>query len=160
MTPRLGAFRSSGFTLIELMIAVVIVGLLAMVAFPSFMDAIRKNRRSDAYTSISQIQQAQERFRSSNATYASSITALPTDAPPGLGMSASSRSGYYALTLADITPTSYSVIATGNSGTTQAADGACVRLRVRVVGNNIFYGGADGGAGAYDESSTNRCWSR
>ena len=43
--------------------------------------------------------------------------------------------------------------------TTQAADGNCRRLRVRVTGGNIAYGSSDG-AGDFDESGSNRCWAR
>jgi prepilin-type N-terminal cleavage/methylation domain-containing protein len=62
--------RTHGFTFIELMIAVVIVGALAAVALPSFLDQIRKSRRAEAISTLATLQQAQERFRSNNATRA------------------------------------------------------------------------------------------
>ena len=56
-----------GFTIVELTIALVVVGVLASIALPSFMDAIRKSRRSDAFAALSAVQQAQERWRGNNA---------------------------------------------------------------------------------------------
>ncbi|MBK9683398.1 MAG: prepilin-type N-terminal cleavage/methylation domain-containing protein, partial [Betaproteobacteria bacterium] len=77
---------ASGFTLVELMIAVVIVALLASIALPSFMDSIRKSRRSEAFAALAQVQQAQERWRSNGSSYAESLTNAANGTPPGLGM--------------------------------------------------------------------------
>ena len=66
--------QPGGFTLIELVIAVAIVALLLAVALPSFMDSVRKSRRSDAYFALNAVVQAQERFRANNANYSSSLT--------------------------------------------------------------------------------------
>jgi type IV pilus assembly protein PilE len=52
--------RHGGFTLIELMITVAIVAILAAVAYPSFMEQVRKSRRSDAITALNAVAQAQE----------------------------------------------------------------------------------------------------
>ena len=82
-----------GFTLIELMIAVAVVSILVAVALPTFNDAIRKGRRSEAFAALSQVQQAQERWRSNNANYASNtqltlpITPATAGDPVGLGLS-------------------------------------------------------------------------
>ena len=68
-----------GFTLIEAMIVVAVVAILAAVALPSFMDSIRKGRRSDAFAAISQVQQAQERWRANHASYADQLSTAPPD---------------------------------------------------------------------------------
>ena len=44
-----------GFTLIELLIVVVIVGVLASIAYPAFQDSIRKARRADASAGLSAV---------------------------------------------------------------------------------------------------------
>lgn len=155
----LGRHRQAGFTLVELLIAVVVVGILAAVALPSFVDSVRKSRRTDAFAALSAVQQAQERWRSNRAAYASSLTAAATDDPPGLGLPGASAKGYYTLAISDATATGYTVTATANEGTSQAGDGNCRRLRVRVAGGNIFYGSA-GASGDFDESAGNRCWAR
>ena len=151
--------RPGGFTLIELMIVVAVIGVLAMIAYPSFMDAVRKGRRSDAFAALSAVQQAQERWRGNRSAYTSSLTALPSDDPPGLGLPGTSAKGYYAISIDAADAAGYTATAAAVAGTSQAGDGSCQRRRVRVAGGNIFYGSADGG-GDYDESATNRCWAR
>jgi type IV pilus assembly protein PilE len=151
--------QEAGFTLIEVMIVVVIAGILAMVAYPSFMDSVRKGRRSEAFTALSQIQQAQERWRGNHAAYAASVSNAATDDPPGLGLSGTTPTGYYTLALDGAGATGYTATASASSGTSQASDGACVRLRVRVANGNIFYGSA-AASGDFNEGSGTGCWSR
>lgn len=61
--------RSGGFTLIELMITVAIVGILAAIAYPSYQEQIRKGRRADAMAQLVTLAQAYERYYTSNNTY-------------------------------------------------------------------------------------------
>lgn len=67
-----------GFTLIELMIAVAIVGLLAAIAYPSYVNQVRKSRRADAKTLLLRAANRQERAYSTSSpnTYAANMTAL------------------------------------------------------------------------------------
>jgi type IV pilus assembly protein PilE len=142
------------------MIVVAIIGILAAIALPSFMDSVRKGRRSEAVAAITQVQQAQERWRSNRNAYAASLTNGPADEPPGLGL-ASTRTpkDYYELALSNVGASGYTLTATAVSGTSQSGDGNCQRLRVRVDRGNIFYGSA-AAEGDFDESAGNRCWAR
>lgn len=143
------------------MIAVVIVALLASIALPSFMDSIRKSRRSEAFAALSAVQQAQERWRGNHGSYASAMVNTADAGSPanGLGLLETTASGYYGVALSGVSATGYTATATAVTGKSQAADGNCVRLSVRMNGGNIFYGSA-AAAGDFDEGSDNRCWAR
>ncbi|MCC4620365.1 type IV pilin protein, partial [Xanthomonas cassavae CFBP 4642] len=61
----------NGFTLIELMIVVAVVGILAAVAYPSYAEHIRKSRRAQAKADLVEYAQMAERSHTTNNTYAS-----------------------------------------------------------------------------------------
>ena len=150
------AGQRRGFTLIELMIAVAVVGILMAIAYPSFMDQVRKSRRADAVVALTAVQQAQERWRSNRAAYSSVLGPPPTT---GLGLPAVSSSGYYniAIIAASTNTTSYEIQAVANPGTSQTADSNCTRLGVRMVGGNLSYGS---GTTGLDWTDPSRCWAR
>ncbi len=68
--------KSTGFTLIELMIVVAIIGIIAAIAYPSYQDQVRKSKRTDGHTKIMDAMARQERFFSENNTYTTDMTAL------------------------------------------------------------------------------------
>jgi type IV pilus assembly protein PilE len=147
-----------GFTLIELMIVVAVVGILAALALPSFFDSIRKGRRSEAVAALAQVQQAQERWRANNAAY---TTALAASAPTGLGLVSATPGGLYTLSIDAADAIGYTAGATAVSGTSQANDTNCSTMRVRLANGNVQYGGCGGCAvptGALTDP--HRCWSR
>jgi len=91
-----------GFTLIELMIVVAIVGIIAAIAYPSYQDSVTRSQRSDATVTVSRLAAAQERFytRSAPATYASDFRTLLDDTSIAAGTtSISSDEGLYTITL-------------------------------------------------------------
>ncbi len=148
---------SPGFTLIELLITVAIIGVLASIAYPSFMDSLRKSRRSDAVAALTRVQQAQERWRASHATYTADLGV------DGLKVSDSSPDGHYALRVTANNATTYTVIATANSSSPQASDSKCKSLQIRMVdggGNTaglVEFGSTNAG-GTLTTSSGNPCW--
>ena len=72
--------KTSGFTLIEVMIVVAIVAILATIAYPSFADQMRKSRRAEAMASIQDAQLRLERWRVDHASFAGSGLVIPDTA--------------------------------------------------------------------------------
>lgn len=68
--------RMRGVTLLELMIVVVIVGVLASIAYPSYRQHVQRAKRTEAMSTLLQIATEQERYYLNNNTYAGDLTAL------------------------------------------------------------------------------------
>jgi type IV pilus assembly protein PilE len=152
---RESARQFKGFTLIELIITVVVIGILVAVALPAFNDSIRKSRRSEAFVALANLQQAQERYRGSNTRYAASLSELSIT-------NSLTSSGYYNLsTSADSASwgSTYVATASGADGTSQARDAQCRNLSVRVAGGNIQYASCSN-CTAFTYAPTDACWSR
>jgi len=123
-----------GFTLIELMIAVVIVGILAGVGYPAFADYVRKGRRAEAISALLQFQMAQESFRVRQAapTYNSAMVTPATT--------------FYTYKVNSATTTAFTITATAIG--TQASDTGCTTLVITDDGPDVT------------DATKRACWSR
>ncbi len=97
--------RQAGFTLIEIMIAVVIVGILTAVALPSYNAYVTRTRLTEAFTGLAGLQPRMEQHWSNNRTYAGfdaeALDQMPAD------------SDNFAFELTSATASAYLVTATG-----------------------------------------------
>ena len=79
-----------GFTLVELLIVVVIIGVLAAIAIPSYTNYLRRGRRADAKTALEQVRAAQELWRAEkggSSTDATRVQLINTMSAPSTTIS-------------------------------------------------------------------------
>ena len=119
--------RQRGFTLIEVMIALVMVAILAAVALPTYRDQLRKSARADAQAFLSDMASRQQQYLVEKRTYAGS--------PPSLGMAVPAsvdRAFAIAVTAGDGPPPTFLITATASGD--QAKD-TCAVMTVDQAGN-------------------------
>ncbi len=71
--------KKSGFTLVELAVVVVIIGVLAAFAVPRFMSSVERSKAAESFNYLSAIQSAQERYHARNGAYAATINELDAE---------------------------------------------------------------------------------
>lgn len=107
--------RQQGFTLIELMIVVAIVGILSAIALPSYNEYIRRGHRADARAGLLQAQQWLERASTATGVY-------PTALPATLTWAADTTKRYTIGFQAGNTNAAFTLVATRKSPGPQATD--------------------------------------
>jgi len=113
--------RFRGFTLIELLIVLVIVGILSVIAYPSYLQWVLKSHRSDALATLSQDQAILERCYAQNFSYMAACASLPA-------FPQTTPLQYYTITLTNLSATTYTLTATAIG--MQARDTACATMSV------------------------------
>ena len=116
-----------GFTLIELMIVVVIIGILAAIAYPSYTQYLIKTNRVDAQTEMVKVAALLQKYRVLNSTYLKADgTSLTLD---DLGVSSNypdSVKPMYSLTLSNVSAGTWTLTATPKANTIQTGNGSII----------------------------------
>ena len=143
-----------GFSLIELMVAVAILGILAAIAVPAYQASVRKSRRTEARTALLDLAGREEKFNSATNTYSQDFTQLGWAAdlhPMPLG------SGNYTIDVKVVTPKAgsglpytYLLTVVPAGGSDQINDTPCQKFTVDQLGTQLSTDGA--------ADTTATCW--
>lgn len=126
---------NKGFTLIEIMIVVVVLGILAAIAYPSYGEYVKRANRTEGQALLNDAAARQERFYAQNYKYATTISALYG----GSATTKKSETGKYTLALST---------AGGDGGYTltanaQFTDPKCGNLALNALGKKSKTGSKD-----------------
>jgi type IV pilus assembly protein PilE len=121
--------RQHGMTLLELMAVVMVIGILGMIAIPSYRQYTMRAQRTEAKAALMRLQTNQERFYLANRTYSGDPVAL------GFAGSITER-GAYALTIVGADATGYTATATPRVGGAidMTNDAQCTSFSVTATG--------------------------
>lgn len=132
-----------GFTLIELMIVVTIIGLLAAVAIPGYGQYVRRAHRSEGMATLSALAAAQEKYYLSNNSYTTVLADLK--------IAATTEHGYYDIKITAADASGFTATAAPGATSPQLEDEDCQVFTINSAGSRTAKS-----ASSADTSST--CW--
>jgi type IV pilus assembly protein PilE len=138
--------RARGFTLIELMIAVVVVGILTAIAYPQYTEFVRRSRITEATSALDDFRTRMEQFFQDNRTYVAGGSC-------GIANPAVTSNSSFTVTCTGASATGYTVNAAGNASKGMGPFG--YRL---VVSNAGVVRSTVGVPSDWSSPSPNTCW--
>lgn len=142
------SIRAKGFTLIELMIAVVIIGILSAIVIPSYQDSVMKSRRAEGKAALTDLANRMERYYVDTGAYP---TGLGTGANQ-LNVTTTTEKGWYVLAIAARTNTTYVISATPQNAQS-TSDTVCATYAMDQTGRKGKLSGT-----SVDTTNAATCW--
>lgn len=119
-------YKHNGFTLIELMVTVAIVGILAAIAYPSYIDYVIKSGRSEGVAAVMQVANLQEQYYLDNRAFTTDMTKLGLAASPFM-----TEHGHYSVASAGTSAFTITATAKGNQA---SRDTTCATITLTHAG--------------------------
>lgn len=143
--------KTSGFTLIEMLIVVAILGILVAIAYPAYLDSVRSSRRADAMVELNDIAVRLQRCYTTNSKYnsAAGVCLVKDDVTSSSGLKSSE--GYYLVKATSVAATTFVLTATPIAGKTQESDKKCKKFKLDQSGKKSAFDSSD-------TDSTDTCW--
>jgi len=133
--------KGRGVTLVELVVAMAVVAVLALVAATGYRSYVLRSHRIEATAALLYLATAQERFYLQNNTYTDELTAAP---PDGLGLQAVTENGFFDIAIGSADATGFEATATAKGR--QADDSHCAAFTIDQTGSKT--------------ATSTDCWSR
>lgn len=146
--------KQRGFTLIEVMIVALIIAILGGIAYPSYMNQVRKTGRTDAKVALGDVAQRLQRCFTTNSTYKpddEDVCTVVDEVTSSAGIE--SPDGKYKITMDDAehTASTFELIAEPVAGDLQEGDEECAVFKLNQAGKR--YSESSDGA-----ETTDDCW--
>jgi type IV pilus assembly protein PilE len=126
-------YAVGGFSLIELLITISIVGILASIAYPSYETYVKRAARAEAMATLLDAANKQEQYFVDNRKYTTDLSAL--------GVGTSTENGYFTLA-ATVTGNTFTITATAAAGPVKG-DTTCETLSINEIGVKASTGTAE-----------------
>lgn len=153
--------RSTGFTLLELMIVVVIIAVLAAIALPAYNKYVQRTRRSDGQSALMNVQQAEEKFfyrcnryGSMDEIYATAAPTCSNATAPGAARLSPQRYYSISITAIDAAGTANATYTLQATPQGVQANDPCGNLTLDNKNNK----GASGDPSMNTDGDVKRCW--
>jgi type IV pilus assembly protein PilE len=134
---------NKGFTILEVIIAVALIGIISAIAIPSYQSYMMSARRTEATAALYDMAARMERFNTANNTYVGATVA-------GIGAQSPTPEGNYTLSITAQTANTFTIQATPAVGSPQTSDATCASF-------TLTHTGVQGITGS---GSVQDCWRR